>query len=251
MAGYSVSIERIPEIVVPGKRLGRHVKHDSRSKRYRHKRRHNGVYTSVTHVREIPILNQGDVGSCTGNAMTGALGTVPDYAPLEGRPGGVVLAEVTALALYSAAETIDGDGPYPPNDNGSCGLSVAQAAKNAGLISGYTHCLDLDDVLDALMDGPVIIGSNWYTSMDNPTGPGALVVASGTVRGGHEYEARTVDAVNELIGFDNSWGTSYGNAGSFTMSWITLETLLSQQGDCTVPIPLTQPAPVPSPVTGP
>jgi hypothetical protein len=98
------------------------------------------------------------------------------------------------------------------------------------------------------MDGPVIFGTNWYTSMDNPTGADALVVATGTVRGGHEYEARAVDTVNELIGFDNSWGTSYGSNGSFTMAWTTLETLMSQQGDCTVPIPLSQPAPVPSPV---
>lgn len=249
---WTVTYDRIPwQPYRPGdvRPLGRHVKHDSRSLAYRHQRRHAGALVSVTHERMIPILNQGDVGACTGNAETGALGTQPLYAAvpeIDRSPS--FLNENEALRLYSAAEVIDGDGPYPPADNGSCGLSVCQAAKNAGLIAGYTHCLDLDDVLDALQDGPVIIGSNWYTpGMDEPTGPGALVTATGTVRGGHEYLARSVDVARQLIGCDNSWGTSYGNAGSFTMSWDTLTTLLAQQGDGTVSIPLGRPAPVPSP----
>lgn len=246
---WTVEYGTIPEIVVPGKRLGRFVKRDSRSVKYRHKRRHAGALVSVAHGRHIPILNQGDVGSCTGNAECGALGCDPCWDGLDPlQQAG--LSEAEALLLYSAAETIDGDGPYPPDDNGSCGLSVCQAAKNLGFISGYTHCLDTADVLDALQDYAVILGTNWYTSFDTPSATGLIEIAPGaTVRGGHETLWRQIDVVAQTISGDNSWGPDWGLNGGMTMSWATLTRLLGEQGDCTVSIPLTEPAPVP--VTGP
>jgi hypothetical protein len=235
----------LEEEVVPGKRLGRRVRHDSRSLGYRWQ--HSGAPpASQLWARRIPILDQLEVGSCTGNAETGELGTDPLYETLTAAQQ-ATLNEAGALALYSAAEIIDGDGPYPPNDNGSSGLSVAQAAKNAGLISGYLHCLTLDDVLSALQTGPVIIGSNWYQGMDSPDSSG-LVTISGSVRGGHEYLCRGVDVTKQLLFLDNSWGTSYGVNGSFSYSYDTLTRLLAEQGDATVSMPLTQPPPVPVPV---
>ena len=39
------------------------------------------------------------------------------------------------------------------------------------------------------------------------------------------------------------WGVN----GSFTMSWATLDRLLHEQGDGTVPVPVAAPAPVPAP----
>lgn len=245
---WIVEYTRIPEVVVPGKPLGRHVKHDSRSKAYRHQRRHDSDLVSVVHERLIPILNQGDVGSCTGNAECGALGCDPCFSALDGthQQASVKTGEPFALALYSSAETIDGDGPYPPQDNGSCGLSVCQAAKTNGFISGYTHCMDTADVLDALQDYAVILGTNWYTSFDTP-GPGGLIeiTPGATVRGGHETLWRGIDVEAQTISGDNSWGTSWGVDGSMSMSWATLTRLLAEQGDCTVSIPLSEPAPVP------
>lgn len=241
------TIERghIEEHVVPGKRLGRHIRHDSRSLAYAYQ---SSAVTlrSALHTRHIPILNQGDVGACCGNAETGALGTDPLYAPLvaAGKAG---FTEAMALALYSAAETIDGDGPYPPNDNGSCGLSVCKAAANEGLISGYTHCLSLDDVLDALQTGPVIVGSNWYDSFDSPDSSGLVTISpDASVRGGHEYVMRGIDVDAQTVFADNSWGDGWADKGSFTYSWDTLERLLSEQGDGTVSVPLTSAAPVPA-----
>lgn len=238
------AIHRIEETVVPGKRLGRHV--DTRLRQLA--RPYAGTRKTVTSVswpRNIPILDQGDVGACTGNAMTGALGSGPLFAAL---PAGVTLDEAEALKLYSEAETIDGDGPYPPNDNGSTGPSAAKAAEDNGLISGFGHYAELDSTLQALMDGPVILGVNWYSSFDTPAADGTVSIAKDAyVRGGHEVVARIVDAAAQTIGLDNSWGTSYGTAGSFTMSWATLKRLLEENGDCTAPQPLTAPA-SPSPV---
>jgi len=243
--GYTTYRRPIEEQAVPGQRLGRHVRHDSRSLLYPWQQT-GAPLQDVLLTRHIPILDQGDVGSCTGNAETGALGTDPLYGTL---PAGMGLDEAFALKLYSAAETIDGDGPYPPNDNGSCGLSVCKAAQNEGLISGYVHCLSLASVLDAISAGhAVILGTNWYDSMDQPDSSGLVAISPGAqVRGGHEYLARGIDTTNRLVRLDNSWGTGWGDQGSFTYSWDTLERLLAEEGDGTVSVPLTQPAPQPVP----
>ena len=244
---WTVTHTLIPEDVVPGKRLGRHVRHDSRNLLYAHQRQSRKL-TSQLWPRNTPILNQGDVGSCTGNEETGALGTGPIWDALPAAfKSAAALNEAMALRIYSAAETIDGDGPYPPNDNGSSGPSAAQAARNMGLISGYTHALSLDDVLDMLEDGPVGIGSNWYTSMDNPNTSGLVTISKGaTVRGGHEYLCRGKDVSAQVLHLDNSWGTSWGIKGSFSYSYATLERLLGEQGDGTQSIPLSSPAPTPT-----
>lgn len=247
-ASWYVEHAVIPEYVIAGKRLGRRVRHDSRNKLYPHRASGRDL-TSQLHARMSPILDQGDVGSCTGNEQAGACGTVPLYAALPpAYQSPSALNEALALKIYSAAEVLDGDGPYPPQDNGSAGPSVAQVAKNMGLINGYTHCFSLADILDALEDGPVGIGSNWYDSMDSPDSSGLVTISKNAqVRGGHEYLCRGKDVDRQLLYLDNSWGTSWGVKGSFTYSYATLERLLAEQGDGTVSVPLSQPAPVPVP----
>jgi hypothetical protein len=230
--------------------LGRHVVHDSRNLAYRH-RITSPTTASVLHNRDIPILDQGQVGSCTGNGEVGCLGTSPNFEGLTGTQQ-AQLNEALALKIYSGAEVIDGDGPYPPNDNGSSGPSAAKAAMKLGFISGYTHCLSLADVLDALQTQAVSIGINWYDSFDNPPSSGLLSISpNAQVRGGHEPMLRGVSVADQTVFGDNSWGLSWGVHGSFTMGWSTLERLLSEDGDGTVSIPLTQPAPVPTPVPTP
>lgn len=225
--------------------LGRNVYHDFRNRAYPYQRT-TAKLTSQLHARHIPILDQGNVGSCTGNEQVGALGTSPVFEALPA--GHQPLDQTEALYIYSHAETIDGDGPYPPNDNGSSGPSAAQVAKNLGLISGYLHCFSLADVLDALETGPVGIGSNWYDSMDRPDRSGLVSVSPGaSIRGGHEYLCRGKDVAKQLVYLDNSWGEGWGAAGSFTYSFDTLERLLAEQGDATVSLPLTVPVPPPVP----
>lgn len=244
-APYSVYRRHIPETVVAGKPLGRHVEHDSRSKLYQ--LYSDGTDQSIIWPRHTSTLDQGDVGSCTGNAETGLLGTDPFWTSLAAQlAAGLTLDEQLALGLYSDAENIDGDGPYPPNDNGSSGLSVAKAAKNRGLISGYVHMLSLDACKTAIGNGPFITGVNWYTSMDQPDSSG-LVVVNGTVRGGHEFLCRERDARNGLWWFDNSWGTGFGAGGRFCMSDASYSRLLSEDGDATQSVPLSVTPPIPQP----
>ena len=242
-------IQRIPELPGAG-RLGRHAFYDPRRAAYPYQVPVEVPVTSRTWTRHIGILDQGNVGSCTGNALVGALGTDPLVGALpNGHPA---LNETEALRIYSEAEIIDGDGPYPPNDNGSTGQSVCKAAKNDGLISGYTWCQDETGILAALMAGPVGLGINWYSSFDSPDPEGIVSLpATAAIRGGHEIVAREVDVTRQLIGCDNSWGTGWGMAGRFYLPYVIVTRLMAEDGDCVVPLPLTAPAPVPVPPPGP
>lgn len=224
------------------KRLNRHINHDSRSKDFTFNTTGLQVI-DVEHKRFIPVLDQGQVGSCTGNAGIGAINTspfTPSVTPFYSAN------EAGALALYSAAETIDGDGPYPPHDNGSSGLSIAKALKNAAMISGYQHTFTLNDALKALSVYPIITGISWFEDMFNPDADGR-VHPTGTLAGGHEIEGYKVDVENGRIWFYNSWGTSWGVNGTFYLTWADFHDLLAKQGDVTVLIPPTVTPPIPQP----
>lgn len=251
-----MKIIRIAEhpATVPGAgRLGRHVRHDPRSLRYLAPAGDIAGLASVRHTRHIDVLNQGQVGACTGFAAeycvaTGALyDAIP--AGLLARPTpSVTIDEGQARMLYSAATDLDGiDGTYPPDDTGSDGLSVAKACKSVGLISGYTHATSLAAVLTALARQPVIAGINWYDSFDTPDADGWIGIATGAqIRGGHEICLDELDVENRRIGFVNSWG-QWGEDGRAYIGWDDFARLLSENGDVTVFTPLTSPSPVPTP----
>lgn len=210
-------------------RLGRHLEHDEASRAFPAER--SSHLHTVLHDRWAPILDQGQVGSCTGNALTGVLGTAP-FVP---KPG-VTPDETLALTIYEKATALDSiPGVYPPDDTGSSGLAVAKAARQLGLISSYRHAFGLAHALAALVLRPVIIGINWYASFDTPAGPAAeLVIGQGAqVRGGHEVELVGIDVTAGIVHGCNSWGTGWGDQGRFTMAWGTLDRLLAEGGDCT------------------
>jgi hypothetical protein len=238
-------------------RLGRHVKHDPRSLRYQVTPRSLGTLKSVRHTRRIPVLDQGDLGSCTGNAAEGVLGTSPFFEAIpEGAParptGDAEMDEGQAINLYSSATQLDDyDGTYPPDDTGSDGLSVAKACLKAGLISGYQHATSLEAALTALAADPVITGVNWYDSFDQPAANGLIrITRRASVRGGHEFELEELDVENRLVWLTNSWSTAWGAGGRACIGWDDFGRLLSEQGDVTVFAPVNEPAPQPTPDPG-
>lgn len=228
----------------PQYKLGRIVNHDEKSKQFAFDTA-NVPITNITHQRLIPVLDQGQVGSCTGNAGIGAINTAPFIVAVT---PAFTPDEAGALKLYSAAEKIDGGAGYPPEDRGSSGLSVAKALLKAGMISAYQHVFTLSDALKALMTYPLFVGTNWTENMFNPDADGR-VHPTGAIAGGHEYVAFKVDADNGRIWFYNSWGTNWGIAGTFYMTWADFHDLLLKNGDATVPIPptITPPTPIPAP----
>jgi hypothetical protein len=219
----------IAEQVAPGKRLGRHIVHDPRSRDF--PAQSAPAIISVVHNAVGLPLDQGDIGSCTANALCGALNSAPDYT------SGPPRTEQNAITLYEVETKLEGQ-PYPPNDPGGSGLEVCKAAQQLGWISSYQHAFGIENALLALVLRPVITGINWYTSFDAPAADGRVAIAAGaTVRGGHEVVGDGIDASNRLVWFWNSWGIGFGVGGRFCMSFDTWQQLLGETGDVTVPIP--------------
>ena len=211
-----------------GGRLGRHVLHDPRSRDY--VARFAARVRSVQHeARGLP-LNQGSLGSCTANALCGALNTAPDDK--RARP----YTERDAVRLYDLETAMEGK-PHPPHDPGGSGLMVCKAAKQLGWIRAYRHAFGFEQALRALTLRPVIVGVNWYESFYDPDGSGLVKIAPhAKVEGGHEILAVGIDNRAELVWFWNSWGKSWGVGGRFCMTYRTFHRLLREKGDVTVPV---------------
>jgi hypothetical protein len=209
---------------LPGHRLGRHVFHDSRS--WGFPAPMAAQIRSVRHERRVPIFDQGDLGSCTGNAAVGCISTAP--FSFKGN-------ETAAVDVYKAATHIDRiKGVYPPEDTGSSGLAVMKVLKSEGRITGYTHGFSLSHALRALTLGPGITGITWLTGCDEPDAKG-IVRYEGDVRGGHEVELVGLDTKEKLVWFANSWGKSWGKDGYFAMSFDDFGKALADNGDTTFP----------------
>jgi hypothetical protein len=234
---------RIPEIIVPQHRLGRNINHDPRSLRY--KVAPARVDKSVEWTRRVPVFDQGNLGSCTGNAEAGLLGTNPFFDTL---PTNLSIDEALAVKIYSMATQIDPfEGEWPPDDTGSDGLSVSKAAQQMGFISGYVWATSVDEAKTLIQQGPFIIGTEWTSNMDKPNASGVIKnPAGGMIRGGHEYECFKRDASADLWWFYNSWGDSWGKQGTFAYNSAGMAALLARMGDVTQSVPLASPPPEPT-----
>ena len=128
--------------------------------------------------RVLAVLDQGQLGSCTGNAGTGALGTQPFYDAVGRRvlPGTDAAAgEEFAVQLYADATVVDGyPGTYPPDDTGSSGLAICKVLKTRGTIKGYCHARTAYGFLRLLQSGPVLQGMPWYNAFFTPDTKGFI-----------------------------------------------------------------------------
>lgn len=213
--------------------LGRHVEHDPRSKQYPARRA--AQPRSILWTHRAPILDQGTTNSCTGHALAQCLNTTKF---VRSRPQRRYLDHRAALDLYSAATELDEfPGPtYPPTDDGSSGLGVAKAGVRLGYLSRYEHAFGFDHFAGAIALSPVIVGTDWYSSMFEPTSSG-WVTPSGDMAGGHEYLAVGIHYPERYVRFINSWSDQWGVRGHFRMHFEDFMALLADQGDVTVPLP--------------
>jgi len=234
--------ERYDEQVHDGMRLGRHLWLDSRSLSYMVENDVQEMARPLANQdweRVLVILDQGTLGSCTGNAGTGALGTQPFYDAIGQdvlpKAGDSTAAEEFAVQLYSDATAADGyPGDYPPDDTGSSGLAVCKVLKKRGTVAGYRWARTPYGLMRLLQRGPVLQGMPWYNAFFDPDHDGFIDAnphwSSSGIAGGHEIEAiglelDTTDAFDSVITYANSWGTSWGDAGRFRMRLRTYEQL--------------------------
>jgi hypothetical protein len=235
--------------------LGRHVNLDSRSKAYAVQPTATPV-TSVRHKQSIGILDQGQIGSCTGNASTSCAYHEPFFAPAA-PSWSYAPDEGGAQAWYRDNTANDGyPGTWEPDDTGSDGLTSSKMAVRAGIASGYQAALDPDSSLQALMDRPGITGIPWYNSMFGADASGLLAVDTKSgLAGGHELCVDEIVAADDsrngagqlLVGGPNSWGTSWGAQGRWYLRLSDWWALRRQQGDVYFWAAKSQPAPTPTP----
>lgn len=241
-------------------RLGRHVRHDTRSVFYAHGVMPRSAIRSAEWQRHIPILDQGPLGSCVPNNGPEFLGT-----DALGYTGGAVasilkadtkgvfqagtiwsLDEDFARNLYRLVTRLDSyPGQWEPDDTGSDGLTLAKALRMLGFADRYTHAFSYHALVSALQTGPVTLGLEWENSMFTTGTDGKITIDYGSgVAGGHQVFARKFDADNDRVWIDNSWGESFGLDGRGWFQGVELAAHLKRSGDVTVPHLITEePAP--------
>lgn len=225
---------------------------------------------SVKWTRRSPVLDQGDVGSCTGNADTGVLGTdslgrtasgtVTISAAGAAASHGVFTAgtynldEPFALKVYTLNTILDEyPGAYPAQDTGSSSTACGKTLVALGLATSYKHSASVSVVKTALQSGPVVIGVPWYNSQFTPDADGRIpVVKSSGLAGGHEIELNGYDAENGRFWIVNSWGESWGVAGTGYFTEADLAALFADGGDVCIPtFRADSPTPTPTPTPAP
>lgn len=242
-------------------RLGRHVRHDSRSAYYAVAEMPRSAIKSVTWARHIPILNQGQIGACVPNNAPEFLGTdalgypgVNSVAVPKADTKGEFAAGSTwsldedfALNMYRLVTRIDSyPGQWEPDDTGSDGLTLAKALVMLGFSDVYHHAFTYGALVSALQRGSATLGLEWENSMFNPGADGKLTIDySSGVAGGHQVFVRQFDAENDRVWIDNSWGESWGLDGRAWFQGSELAAHLKRHGDVTVPHLVGTPSPTP------
>lgn len=188
-----------------------------------------------------PIENQGSLGSCTGQAIAGAIEL------LNKRNG--KQTDVSRLFIYYYERLIEGtvnydngayirDGikvcytygasleRYWPYDISKYRIEPILEAKNDALtrkVTRYERVADFNGCIDALANGyPVIIGFYVYDSfMSASVARTGIMPYPNTRRerllGGHAVLLVGYDKTRKVFIARNSWGTSWGDGGYFYM----------------------------------
>ena len=194
-----------------------------------------------------PVEDQGNLGSCTANALVGAL----EY--LEVKDKVKVFEDLSRLFVYYNERVIEGtvksdagaslrDGIKTLADQGVCGellwpykiskftTKPSTACYKAALshkIGSYYAIVTVDQMRQCLAEGfPFVFGFTVYESFES-----AIVAKTGSVPmpgkkekvlGGHAVMAvGYIDALKRFI-VRNSWGTSWGMKGYFTIPYAYL-----------------------------
>lgn len=161
------------------------------------------------------VLDQGDIGACTGFGTADMLATTPRVRP------GVDYA--LGMMLYHEAQKYD---EWPGESyEGSSVLGAMKAASALGYVKSYYWCMSMEEILSALSHhGPVVIGVTWKRGMMNPSAQG-MIRETGSDVGGHCVSLGGIDVERKYVRVDNSWGEGWGVNGSAWMTWDDLNLL--------------------------
>jgi len=190
-----------------------------------------------------PIEDQKKLGSCTANALVGAL----EFLELK---DGVTFADLSRLFVYYNERVIENtvssdsgaqlrDGIKTLAKQGVCpekmwpyviskftNKPTAACYKNAGqhVILSYQRIQSMNEMKTCLAAGyPFVFGFTVYESFESPgvasSGVVPMPAMHEKVVGGHAVVAVGYDDASQRVIVRNSWGASWGQAGYFTMPY--------------------------------
>ncbi|HUI30937.1 MAG TPA: C1 family peptidase [Candidatus Acidoferrales bacterium] len=190
-----------------------------------------------------PVENQGQLGSCTANALVGALEFLE-------KKDGMKLVDLSRLFIYyderavehtvksdSGAQIRDGiktlakqgvcpEKEWPYNVAKFAAKPSAKCYKDAlqHVITSYQRILTLDEMRSCLAGGfPFVFGFTVYESFESQqvaqTGILNMPQPGEKVMGGHAVVAVGYDDSQKRFIIRNSWGASWGQRGYFTMPY--------------------------------
>ena len=194
-----------------------------------------------------PVEDQGQLGSCTANALAGALEFLE-------RKDKVAFADLSRLFIYYNERVIEHtvssdsgamlrDGIKTLAKQGVCTEAkwpyvISQFTKKptaacykeglAHQITSYQRLLTVDEMRSCLADGyPFVFGFTVYESFESATVARTGVVnmpkPGEKVLGGHAVVGVGYNDAQQRFIIRNSWGTGWGQKGYFTMPYAYLD----------------------------
>jgi C1A family cysteine protease len=194
-----------------------------------------------------PVEDQGNLGSCTGNAIVGCLEFLE-------KKDGIPFQDLSRLFVYYQERVIEGtvrqdagaqirDGIKAIASNGVCAetlwpyniakfktkptaKAIADAKKHQ--ITSYARITTLQGMKQCLADGyPFVFGFSVYESFESATVAKTGVVPMPTktekLLGGHAVAAVGYDDTTQRFIVRNSWGAGWGQAGYFTIPYAYID----------------------------
>lgn len=191
-----------------------------------------------------PVYDQGQLGSCTANAIAGAIEfdrlkqKLTDFVPsrlfiyyneraIEGH-----VAQDSGAQLRDGIKTVAQQGVCPetewPYDVSQFATKPSAAAFKDALknkaVQYQRLVQDLNQMKGCLASGyPFVFGFTVYSNFEAPsvakTGHLGMPSGADTVIGGHAIMAVGYDDANQWLIIRNSWGSKWGLKGYFTMPY--------------------------------
>jgi hypothetical protein len=172
-----------------------------------------------------PVLDQGQTPHCVGFGGAQWGNTLPVDDKFSNADGD---------RIYYACKVVDGE---PGAEDGSDVRSLAKVLQQEGRLSSYAFGSVPTAVQWLLTKGPVIFGTDWTNDMFTPDADG-LVHPTGGVAGGHCYVGYGYDPATGRILCLNSWGSSWGANGRFSVLETEFTQLFASNGEALAAVEL-------------
>jgi len=131
--------------------------------------------------------------------------------------------------IYENAQKLD---EWPgENYDGTSVRGGVKYLQKMGKVKNYYWGYNLQTLINTVLNvGPVVVGTNWYTSMFYPNKRGIIKIG-GRLAGGHAYVINGVDTRKKLFRLKNSWGRKWGQYGSAYISFNDMARLIREYGE--------------------